>query len=152
MSEGSYRAGMLDANEALRLLAALVIFTMVGVFGYAILTGVETVTTIAALVLLALFTFAFVYVFFSPDTVSYTHLSRATSASTPSTPAACFHEGPSPETSTPKSMPWPIFCGRAVTGTASCSPVTIVSARRFRPTCAGSLPCSAYSRARPMIT
>ena len=69
MSEGSYRAGMLDANEALRLLAALVIFTMVGVFGYAILTGVETVTTIAALVLLALFTFAFVYVFFSPDTL-----------------------------------------------------------------------------------
>lgn len=69
MSEGSYRAGMLDANEALRFLAALVIFTMVGVFGYAILTGVETVTTIAALVLLALFTFAFVYVFFSPDTL-----------------------------------------------------------------------------------
>lgn len=64
-----YRAGMLDANEALRLLAALVVFTMVGVFGYAILSGVETVTTIAAVVLLILFTLAFMYVFFSPDTL-----------------------------------------------------------------------------------
>lgn len=69
ITEGSYRAGMLDANEALRLLAALVVFTMVGFFGYAILTGVETLTTIAALVLLVLFTCGFIYVFFSPDTL-----------------------------------------------------------------------------------
>lgn len=69
MLDKQYRAGMLDANEALRLLAALVVFTMVGVFGYAILTGVETITTIAALVLLILFTLAFMYVFFSPDTL-----------------------------------------------------------------------------------
>lgn len=47
MTQGSYRAGMLDANEALRLLAALVVFSMVGFFGYAILNGVETVTTVA---------------------------------------------------------------------------------------------------------
>ncbi len=66
MLDKQYRAGMLDANEALRLLAALVVFTMVGVFGYAILTGVETITTIAALVLLVLLTLAFMYVFFSP--------------------------------------------------------------------------------------
>ena len=60
---------MLDANEALRLLAALVVFSMVGFFGYAILNGVETVTTVAALVLLVCFTLAFIYVFFSPDTL-----------------------------------------------------------------------------------
>lgn len=69
MTQGRYRAGMLDANEALRLLAALVVFSMVGFFGYAILNGVETVTTVAALVLLACFTLAFIYVFFSPDTL-----------------------------------------------------------------------------------
>lgn len=69
MTQGSYRAGMLDANEALRLLAALVVFSMVGFFGYAILNGVETVTTVAALVLLVCFTLAFIYVFFSPDTL-----------------------------------------------------------------------------------
>lgn len=69
MLDKQYRAGMLDASEALRLLAALVVFTMVGVFGYAILTGVETITTIAALVLLVLLTLAFMYVFFSPDTL-----------------------------------------------------------------------------------
>ena len=40
-----------------------------GLFGYAILTGVETLTTIAALVLLVLFTCGFIYVFFSPDTL-----------------------------------------------------------------------------------
>ena len=69
MTQGSYRAGMLDAIEALRLLAALVVFSMVGFFGYAILNGVETVTTVAALVLLVCFTLAFIYVFFSPDTL-----------------------------------------------------------------------------------
>ena len=69
MTQGSYRAGMLDANEALRLLAALVVFSMVGFFGYAILNGVETVTTVAALVLLVCFTLAFIYVFFSPYTL-----------------------------------------------------------------------------------
>ena len=42
---------------------------MVGFFGYAILNGVETVTTVAALVLLVCFTLAFIYVFFSPDTL-----------------------------------------------------------------------------------
>lgn len=69
IAEESYRAGMLDANEAMRLFAALVVLMMVGFFGYAILTGVESVTTIAASVLLVLFTLVFLYVFFSPDTL-----------------------------------------------------------------------------------
>ena len=75
--------GSFNLTGAFRLVFAMAAFAFLCIFAYAIFTGVEAVTTLAALILLAIVLVAFLYAFLSPDTLrsQYTERTLAVASS-----------------------------------------------------------------------
>ncbi|MDO4437292.1 MAG: histidine kinase [Coriobacteriaceae bacterium] len=81
--EPPHRLSSVNFSGALKLVFAIAVLAFLCLFGYAIFIGVEAVTTLAAMILLAIVLIAFLYAVTNPDTLrsQYTEQTLAVASS-----------------------------------------------------------------------